>query len=177
MTLERILVDRPANLEDWFWLMPDEARRALDPFPLLSTSIVDTAGYYLVRGQVRRYLGRDARADFDSAAARYRRQAAERPEEPWIQLFLAQALAGLERRDDALQAGDAAMTNFARDQWEGPWARSMYAEILWQFGERDRAVAQLQAYVTGYGAARDLLRHHPRFAAMREDPRVRRLAH
>ena len=175
MTLERILVDRPANLEEWYWLMSEDGRRALDPFPPLTVSMIDTAAYYLVRGQVRRNMGADARADFEAAAARFRRQAADRPEEPWVQLYLAEAASGLNRRDEAITAGDAAMRNFARDQWEGPWARSVFAEILWRFGERDRAVTELEAYVTGFPAGRDLLRHHPRFAPMREDPRVRKL--
>jgi serine/threonine-protein kinase len=175
LTVERILVDRSANLEEWYPLLSDEARRALDPFPALTTSMADTAAYYLVRAQIRTRQGHDARADFDSAAARYHGQAAVRPEEPWIQLYLAQAAAGQGRRDAALRAGDAAMANFARDLWEGPGARAAYAEILWQFGERDRAVAELERFVTGFPAARDLVRHNPRYAAMREDPRVRTL--
>ena len=175
LTVERILVDRPANLDEWYPLLPDDARRALDPFPPLIASIADTAAYYLVRAQVRTRQGHDARADFDSAAVRYRRQGAARPDEPWIQLYLAQAAAGQDRRDDALRAGAAAVTNFARDRWEGPAARGVHAEILWQFGDRDRAVAELERFVAGGPLYRDLLRYAPRYAAMREDPRVRKL--
>lgn len=175
LTVERILVDRPANLEQWYPLLPDDQRRALDPFPALTTSMVDTAAYYLARAQIRSRGGYDARADFDSAARRYRRQAENRPDEPWIALYVAQAAAGLGQRDEALRAGEQAMANFARDQWEGPGSHIVFAQILWRFGERDRAVTELGRAVSGPRMFRDLLRYDPHFEDMRADPRVRQL--
>jgi serine/threonine-protein kinase len=175
ITVEGILVDRPDLLRDWLPLVPAATRRSLDPLPALAPSMADTAGYYQARAHVRTALGQDARTDFDSAAAGYARRRAARPEDPWLALAAAMALAGQGRRDDAIRAGEAAVALFANDTWEGPTAHAVLAEILWRFGERDRAAAELERYATSYRQNRDLVRYHPRFAAMREHPRVKQL--
>jgi predicted Zn-dependent protease len=175
ITVEGILVDRPDLLRDWLPLVPAATRRSLDPLPALAPSMADTAGYYQARAHVRTALGQDARTDFDSAAAGYARRRAARPEDPWLALAAAMALAGQGRRDDAIRAGEAAVALFANDTWEGPAAHAVLAEILWRFGERDRAAAELERYATSYRQNRDLVRYHPRFAAMREHPRVKQL--
>jgi tetratricopeptide (TPR) repeat protein len=172
ITVEGVLVDRPDLLREWLPLMSPATRRSLDPLPALAPSMSDTAGYYLARAHVRAALGADPRADFDSAAAEYVRRRAVRPEDPWLAVASAMALAGQGRRDDAIRAGEAAASLFANDTWEGPGAHAILAEILWRFGERDRAAAELERFAA-YPQNRDLVRHHPRYAAMKEHPRIR----
>jgi serine/threonine-protein kinase len=172
ITVEGILVDRPDMLRDWIPLMSAATRRGLDPFPPLASSMADTAGYYLARAHARSALGADPRADFDSAAAGYVRRRAERPEDPWLAVAAAMAFAGQGRRDDAIRAGEAAVALFANDTWEGPGAHAILAELLWRFGDPDRAAVELERFAA-YAQNRDLVRHHPRYAAMREHPRIR----
>jgi serine/threonine-protein kinase len=175
ITVEGVLVDRPDRLRDWFPLMPAGTRRGLDPFPPLTAAMADTAGYYLARAQMRSALGRDARADYDTAAAWYERRRAALPDDPWVAQAAALAFAAQGRRDDAIRTGEAAVALFANDTWEGPSAHAILAEILWQFGDRDRAAAELERFAASYTQNRDLVRHDPRYAAMREHPRVRQL--
>jgi tetratricopeptide (TPR) repeat protein len=175
ITVEGILVDRPDRLRDWFPLMPPGTRRALDQFPPLTTVMGDTAGYYLARAHMRSALGRDARADFDTAVAWYERQRAASPDEPWFALYAAQAYAGQGRRDEAIRAGEAAVAALTRDTWEGPGVHAALAEILWRFGDRDRAAAELERFAASYPQNRDLVRHDPRWAEMREHPRIKQV--
>ena len=174
ITVEGILVERPDMLRLWFPLLSPADRRGLDPFPALTPAMADTGGYYLVRGQVRTALGHDARADFDTAAAWYRRRRADRPDDQWLAVAAAMAFAGQGRRDDAVRAGETGVALFAKDTWEGPGAHATLAEVLWQFGDRDRAAAELERYAA-YPQNRDLVRHDPRFAALREHPRIQQV--
>jgi len=138
----------------------------------LTAAMADTAGYYLARAQMRSLMGRDARADFDTAAAWYERRREASPDEPWFALYAAQAYAGQGRRDEAIRTGEMAVALLAKDTWEGPGTHAILAEILWQFGDRDRAAAELERFAASYPQNRDLVRHDPRWAAMREHPRV-----
>jgi len=174
ITVEGILAERPDQLRLWLPLLSPADRRGLDPLPALTAAMADTGGYYLARAQVRSALGHDARADFDSATAWYERWRAARPDDQWLAVAAAMAFAGQGRRDDAVRAGEAAVALFVNDTWEGPGAHAVLAEILWRFGDRDRAAAELERFAA-YPQNRDLVRHDPRYAALREHPRVRRL--
>jgi tetratricopeptide (TPR) repeat protein len=175
ITVEGVLVDRPDRLRDWFPMMTPATRRGLDPFPPLTAAMGDTAGYYLARAQTRSLLGRDARADFDTAATWYERRRAATPDDPWVAQAAGMAFAGQGRRDEAIRTGEAAVALFANDTWEGPAAHAILAEILWQFGDRDRAAAELERFAASYPQNRDLVRHDPRWAAMREHPRIKQV--
>jgi len=175
ITVEGVLVERPDLLREWFPLMELSAQRALDPLPALAASMADTAGYYLARAQVRTALGRDGRADFDTATAWYERRRAARADDPWLALAATMAYAGQGRRDDAVRTGEAAVALFANDTWEGPTAHAIFAEILWRFGDHDRAAVEIGRFIAAGPINRDLVRHHPRYATLREHPRVRQL--
>ncbi len=170
-----VLVNRPDVVREFAPLLSPAARAALEPFPPLVPAISDTAGYFLARAVVGRLLGRNARADLDSAAAVYARKTRERPDDWDYHVGLARTLAALGRGDEAVRAGQRAVELSANDPYEGSYGSAALAEILWQFGERDRAVAQLERHVTATPLYRDLVRHDPRYAAMRTYPRIRRL--
>jgi tetratricopeptide (TPR) repeat protein len=175
ITVEGILVERPDLLRVFLPLLSAAQRRVLDPFPALTAAMADTAGYYLARAHVRSALGHDARADFDSATVWYQRWRATRPDDPWLAVGTAWAFAGQGRGDEAVGAGEAAVALFANDTWEGPGAHAALAEILWRFGDRDRAAAELERFAAAFPQNRDFVRHDPRYAALREHPRMRQL--
>jgi serine/threonine-protein kinase len=175
ITWEVLLVDRPDLLRTWLPLLAVAEQRAVGPLPALTAAMADTAGYYLARAQLRELQGQAARADFDTAAAWYERRRAARPDDPWIGIAAAMAYAGQGRRDDALRAAAAAVTLAANDTWEGPGTHEVHAGILWRFGERDSAAAELERYIAAGPQARDLARHDPRYTALREHPRIRQL--
>jgi hypothetical protein len=104
---------------------------------------------------------------------RYARVREQGPEDPWVALYAAPAYAGQGRSGEAVRTGEEVVALFATDTSEGPAARAVLAEILWRFGQRDRAVAELTRYAAAYPQARDLARYDPRYAATREDPRLR----
>ncbi len=173
--VSNILVDRPDLVTLWLPLLAPADRAAFDPFPPLTPAISDTASYYLQRATARRYLGGDGRADFDSAIVLFERKALERPDDAVLHQRLGRAYAGAGRRDDAVRAGQAAVTASAKDRYEGPFAYATLAQFYLQFGERERAAEQLERFIAALPFARDWVRYRPEFAGLRSHPRIRRL--
>ncbi len=172
----RLVVERPQAVSDWAWLLPPAERARLAAFPPLGPDMVDTAGYYLARADVFRLVGRDARASYDSAAAAYRRRVRSRPDEGWDHAGLGLANAGLGRRDDAIREARRAVELLeGRDMYEGPMLHAWLAEVYLTFGERDSAAVAIERFVRAMPGNRALVRHHPRYARLRELPRVREL--
>ncbi len=170
-----LLVNRPDVLRQWALLLTPADRRVLQPFPPLTAAIADTAGYYLARGAIQTVSGQDARADYDAAATAYRRVTRDRPDEFKYFMGLARALAALDRRADAIQAAERAVELAAVDRYEGLWAYATLAEVLLQFGERERAAEELARFAAAAPLCRDLVRHDPLYADLRDHPRLRQL--
>jgi len=170
-----ILADRPELVTGWLPLLAPADRSAFDPFPPLTAAISDTGSYYLQRATARRHLGRDARADLDSAIVLFERKVRERPDDRLLHDRLGRAYAGAGRRADAVRAGQAAVAASAKDAYEGPFAYLTLAEIYAQFGERDRAAEQLERFIAALPYGRDWVRYRPEFAGLRSHLRIRRL--
>lgn len=174
--IPRLLVERPALVGDLVWLLSPAERGRLATFPPLGSEIVDTAGYYLSRAETFRVLGRDSRASYDSAASAYERRVRDRPGEGWDRAALGTAYAGLGRREDALRECRRALELLQdRDFYQGPELHTVLAEVYLRFGEGDSAAVALERFVRAAPGNRALLRHHPRYARLRELPRVREL--
>ncbi|MGH7674448.1 MAG: tetratricopeptide repeat protein, partial [Gemmatimonadales bacterium] len=170
-----ILADRPELVTIWLPLLSPADRSAFDPFPPLTAAMSDTGSYYLQRATARRHLGRDTRADFDSAIVLLERKVRERPDDALPHERLGRAYAGAGRRDDAVRAGQAAVARAAKDAYAGPFAYTTLAEIYARFGELDRAAEQLERFIAAMPFGRDWVRYRPEFAALRHHPRIRRL--
>ncbi|HEY0368822.1 MAG TPA: protein kinase [Chthoniobacterales bacterium] len=136
---------------------------------------VTPRGYYA--GIIARGLGDEvkARAEFASARDHLRGIVAQRPDDAKAHIVLAQVLARLGEKEDAMREGERALAlrPIAKDAVDGPNIMGMLAGVYAVVGERDRALDLLEVAaplpsVTNYGSLQlddvwDSLRDHPRF--------------
>ena len=122
------------------------------------------------------YLGREeeARRSFDKVAAAMNERL-KRGQDPDARQFLAQAYAGLRRKEDALREATLAadMVSLTRDAMDGPSYLENLAEIYAIFGEKERALelidqvldvpSELTVQVFEHMPVYDTLRDHPRY--------------
>ena len=174
--LPQLLAERPVMVRQWVALLPPAELTVVDPFPPLRTEIFDTAGYYLARAQVEELLHRDPGASLDSAATAYERRLKSRPAEPWDHGYLGQAYAELGRREDAMREGRRAieLLPLTRDAWEGPELIALLMDSCLRLGDQEGAVAAALQFIAAQPGNRLRVRYEPRYAKVRDDPRVRK---
>src|SRR5262249_27297770 len=87
-----------------------------------------------------------ARDAYQSARAYIEQALAEQPQSAFVQLALAELMAGIGGRDEAKRLGERAMEILpvSRDAWHGPIALVSSAEIYGMLGDADRAVPLIE---------------------------------
>jgi serine/threonine-protein kinase len=118
------------------------------------------------------------RAYYDSAQSFLYQELRERPDDPRLHSALGIALAGLGRKDEALQEGEkgTALLPIRTEANQGYYRALDLARIYAMVGERDAAVAQLEHLLSIPGhLTAALLRIDPTWDPLRDDRRFQRL--
>ncbi|HEU4366292.1 MAG TPA: protein kinase [Candidatus Krumholzibacteria bacterium] len=147
---------------------------------LKSVAGIDTATYYLTRGAAYHFADDDRRARIyaDSAFAFMNVRNFATSDNPNKLASYATALGMLDRNAEALRTIDRAVDIMPveRDAMTGADLRNERAIIYIITGEYDRAIRELEYLMSvpsGFSPA--ILRLHPGFDSLRDDPRFRRL--
>ncbi len=121
-----------------------------------------------------------AQAAYDAARAILEREAAARPEDPRLPSALGLAYAGLGRRAEAVREGERArrMAVTLRHAAREGFADATLARIHLMTGDRESAARLVETLLTTptHPDAVPLVWLDPRWAPLRDDPRIRRLA-
>jgi adenylate cyclase len=119
-----------------------------------------------------------AREAYQSTRAHIERAVAEQPQSAFVQLALAELMAGTGKRDEAMRLCERAMEMLpvSRDAWHGQIALVSSAEIYGMLGDADRAVPLIERSlaIPSY-QHRPLLRLDPKWDSIRSDPRFQKL--
>jgi tetratricopeptide (TPR) repeat protein len=107
----------------------------------------------LMRGLAYRRMGDEdkARAEFEAAREMMAGMVAAEPEDPRTHLALGLALAGLGNKDQSIEAGRHGLELLPpeRDALLGPMGQWWLMEIYAMVGERDQALSELEAILSG----------------------------
>ncbi len=157
------------------WTRLDSAAQAAADQVTLERSGNDSAGYYLARARILRYRGnaRASRVYFDSAAMVLERRTKARPEDPALHASLAQAYAGLGRREPAEREGQRAveLRPPSKDTWFGVDMLRNLAVVYATLGQADSTVKQLRLLLSLPSTISiPLLRSDPTWDPVRHDP-------
>jgi serine/threonine-protein kinase len=131
-------------------------------------------------GEVHFYAGDKvkARGAYQSARAYIERAVAEQPQSAYVQLALAEVMAGTGMRDEAMRLCEHAMEMLpvSRDAWRGPTVLVSSAEIYGMLGDADRAVPLIERALAIPSSLQWLaLRLDPKWDSIRSDPRFQQL--
>ena len=151
----------------------------LERLPLTS-AVVDTGDYYIMRAEWVRAIGHTVRAAAlaDSALPFLQRRARETTDDWWAagQLAMAIALKGDGPAADRVMAESRAALTRAPDAFNEPDVRYHAARVALLNGDRTRAMTYLEGAVGTHRAVKPaMVRRDVRFAALRGDPRFERL--
>ena len=119
-----------------------------------------------------------ARDAYQSARAYIERAVAEQPQSVFVQLALAELMAGTGERDEAMRLCERAMDMLpvSRDAYHGPIVLVSSAEIYGMLGDADRAVPLIErALAIPSPQTRQALRFDPKWDSIRSDPRFQKL--
>ena len=119
-----------------------------------------------------------ARDAYQSARAYIERAVAEQPQSVFVQLALAELMAGTGERDEAMRLCEHAMDMLpvSRDAYHGPIVLVSSAEIYGMLGDADRAVPLIErALAIPSPQPRQALRFDPKWDSIRSDPRFQQL--
>ena len=119
-----------------------------------------------------------ARDAYQSARAYIERAVAEQPQSVFVQLALAELMAGTGERDEAMRLCERAMDMLpvSRDAYHGPIVLVSSAEIYGMLGDADRAVPLVErALAIPSPQTRQALRFDPKWDSIRSDPRFQQL--
>jgi adenylate cyclase len=119
-----------------------------------------------------------AREAYQSARAYIERAVAEQPQSAFVQLALAELMAGIGERDEAKRLCERAMEMLpvSRDAYHGPMAVVYSAEIYAMLGDADRAVPLIErSLAIPSPQTRQALRFDPKWDSIRSDPRFQQL--
>ena len=131
-------------------------------------------------GQVYFYAGDKvkARDAYQSARAYVERALAEQPQSAFVQLALAELMAGIGERDEAKRLCERAMEILpvSRDAWHGATVLVCAAEIYGMLGDADRAVPLIErALAIPSDQHRSALNLDPKWDSIRSDRRFQYL--
>ncbi len=153
-----------------------------EPGDIYLNESIDSAEYYLSKGEIYRYMNRpDLMAPYyDSARVVLERKIAEKSDEPLYHSVLGKAYAGLGRKENAIREGRRAVEILpvSKDAFIGAYFVRRLAEIYTAVGEYDLAIDQFEYLLTIPSDVSVLwlkkfpelkpLRDHPRFQALLE---------
>jgi serine/threonine-protein kinase len=146
----------------------------------LSSSLQDSAGYYLAKADVATRVEQPtiAIAHFDSARTILERQVAALPDDPRIHSRLGLAYAGLGLRLQAVQEGTEAtrLRPVTEDAVDGPLAVETLARIYTILGDVETAIDRLEMLLSipSHVSAQSI-RLDPAWAPLRQHERFQRL--
>src|SRR5262249_24579445 len=119
-----------------------------------------------------------ARDAYQSARAYIKRTVSDQAQSAFVRLTLAELLAGIGERDEAMRLCERAMEMLpvSRDASHGPMALVHSAEIYGMLGDADRAVALIERALAIPSSLQWLgLRFDPKWDSIRSDPRFQQL--
>jgi tetratricopeptide (TPR) repeat protein len=119
-----------------------------------------------------------ARDAYQSARAYIERALGEQPQSAFVQLALAELMAGTGERDQAVRLCERAMDILpvSRDGYHGPIVLVSSAEIYGMLGDADRAIPLIErALAIPSPQTRQALRLDPKWDSIRSDPRFQKL--
>jgi tetratricopeptide (TPR) repeat protein len=131
---------------------------------------------FLTEADLYNYLGRDEdmKARADSARVELEDKTSRDPGESWWHVRLGRAYALLDRREDAIREGErgVALMPVSKDALYGVTARRELAQIYVLVGEHDAAVVEIEGLleIPSY-LTKQVLRKHPIYAPLKENPR------
>jgi serine/threonine-protein kinase len=167
-----------ANFYDLNWALPDDLQKLLlqltpDAFDDRSVWAIVLAQTYDLRGDKAR-----ARVYADSARLAFEDRLRALPDDPQNNVFHGLALAYLERKAEAIAAGEkgVALLPISSDAYNGPYFQHQLVRIYLLVGEPTKALDRLEPLLTiPYYLSPGWLRIDPTFDAIRENPRFERL--
>ena len=131
-------------------------------------------------GRVYFYAGDKVKAHeaYQSARAYIERAVAEQPQSAFVQLALAELMAGIGERDEAIRLCERAveMLPVSRDALHGPTILVYSAEIYGMLGDATRAVPLIErSLAIPSFQQRPTLHLDPKWDSIRSDPRFQQL--
>lgn len=165
-------------------LFDRDYERALELVSVATDESFDTQFYVVPRAQllaqIYALMGRSdlARAHYDSARAVVERRLGGDPEDSRLHSALGIALAGLDRKEEAIRAGERAteLLPLEREAWRGAVRLEDLARIVAMVGEREAAIDLLQHLLSAPSEVSEAnLRLDPDWDPLRQHPRFQRL--
>ncbi len=140
----------------------------------------DTAEYYLLKGEMYRYMNRPdlMKPYYDSARVVLEEKIVDDPDDPLYHSIMGRVYAGLGRKEDAIREGLYAveLLPLSKDAYVGAELVRRLAQTYTAVGEYDLAIDQLEYLLAGPSNVSVLilkkfpeykpLRNHPRFQAL-----------
>jgi serine/threonine-protein kinase len=173
------LVAAFGNYWDLYWVLDDAQQQLLLRLPPSAFDDRGTWGGVLAQTYTLRGDAAKARAYADSGRLGYEETLKATPDNAQRLAFLGLMLAYLGRKADAIRAGEraVALAPASRDGYIGPYLQHQLARIYTIVGEPDKAVDELEPLLKmPYYLSSGWLRIDPEFAALRTNPRFRKLA-
>lgn len=142
----------------------------------LNSGVLDTAAYFLSKGEWSRLLQKSAlaRAYFDSARSVLAPRAVQRPNDPAVHADLGMAYAGIGQHDQAIAEAQLAvrLLPLSKDAVGGLNHQFNLAMVYTMVGESDSAITTLDMLRRLPSAATEaVIRTDPRWAALHSNPR------
>jgi len=119
-----------------------------------------------------------ARRAYQNVRAYIERAIAEQPQSAFVQLALAELMAGTGERNEAMRLCERVMEILpvSRDGWHGPMALVSSAEIYDMLGDADRAIPLIERALAIPSLLQwKALRLDPRWDSIRSHPRFQKL--
>ncbi len=169
----------------WFWVHLYERNydAALDALTRSPDEIISLEAFLAPRAQLKGMVyqlqnqQQEARPHYEAAKTWLEKKLKENPEDPRLHASAGMVLAGLGRKTEAIQEGEAAVKLSSKDVLANPSFVLNLARIYALTGESDRALERLEYLLSfpNYAFSVSLLRLDPNWDPLRNQPRFQKL--